>query len=51
MTPDEIRTKLEELRQLDTETEWVEFKMNDRGQPMYQEVGEYLSAIANSCAI
>lgn len=51
MTDDEVRAKLDELRQLDTETEWVEFKMNDRGAPMYPDIGKYLSAIANSCAI
>jgi ATP-dependent DNA helicase RecG len=51
MTEAEFRAKLDELRGLPTETEWVEFKQNDRGDPMYEEIGEYLSAIANSCAI
>lgn len=51
MTPAEFRTRLEELTALPTETEWVEFKRNDRGAPMYAEIGEYLSAIANSLAL
>jgi ATP-dependent DNA helicase RecG len=37
-----------ELRQLPKETEWVEFKLND-AQP--QDIGEYLSALANSAAL
>ncbi len=51
MTEAEFQAKLDELRALPDETEWVEFKQNDRGDPMYLEVGEYLSALANSCAI
>jgi ATP-dependent DNA helicase RecG len=37
-----------ELCKLAKETEWVEFKMND-AEP--QEIGEYLSALANSAAL
>lgn len=37
-----------ELRKLPTETEWVEFKHN-RAEP--EEIGEYLSALANSAAL
>jgi predicted HTH transcriptional regulator len=37
-----------ELRKLPKETEWVEFKMND-AEP--QDIGEYLSALANSAAL
>ncbi|WP_051328329.1 AlbA family DNA-binding domain-containing protein [Desulfatirhabdium butyrativorans] len=37
-----------ELRKLPAETEWVEFKHN-RAEP--EEIGEYLSALANSAAL
>jgi len=37
-----------ELRKLPRETEWVEFKRN-RAEP--EEIGEYLSALANSAAL
>ena len=37
-----------ELRRLPSETEWVEFKTN-RAEP--QEIGEYLSALANGAAL
>lgn len=39
---------IRELRQLPKETEWVEFKAN-RGEP--QEIGEYISALANSARL
>ncbi|SCY06536.1 Predicted transcriptional regulator, contains HTH domain [Desulfoluna spongiiphila] len=39
---------LHELRNLPMETEWVEFKRNN-GNP--EEIGEYLSALANSAAL
>ncbi|MCU7907142.1 MAG: putative DNA binding domain-containing protein [Candidatus Thiodiazotropha sp. (ex Epidulcina cf. delphinae)] len=39
---------VQELRKLSAETEWVEFKHN-RAEP--EEVGEYLSALANSAAL
>ncbi len=39
---------LDELRKLPKETEWVEFKRN-RAEP--EEIGEYISALANSAAL
>ena len=39
---------LQELRKLPTETEWVEFK-HSNDDP--EEIGEYLSALANSAAL
>jgi len=39
---------LQELRKLPQETEWVEFKKN-KAEP--QDIGEYLSALANSAAL
>ena len=39
---------IDELRGLPTETEWLEFKRN-RYEP--QQIGEYLSALANSACI
>ena len=38
---------LHELRQLPKETEWVEFKCNNANP---EEIGEYISALANSAA-
>ncbi len=43
-----LRELLTELRRLPKETEWVEFK-RDNIDP--QEIGEYLSALANSAAL
>ena len=51
MTPTELQSKLDELKSLPAETEWVEFKLNDHGPEKYPEIGEYLSAIANSLAL
>jgi ATP-dependent DNA helicase RecG len=51
MTPAELQSKLDELKSLPAETEWVEFKLNDHGPEKYPEIGEYLSAIANSLAL
>lgn len=39
---------LQELRKLPVETEWVEFKHNNDNP---EEIGEYLSALANSAAL
>jgi ATP-dependent DNA helicase RecG len=39
---------LHELRQLPKETEWVEFKCNNTNP---EEIGEYISALANSAAL
>jgi predicted HTH transcriptional regulator len=43
-----LRLLLRELCGLPTETEWVEFKVNNTNP---EEIGEYLSAIANSAAL
>lgn len=52
MTPDRpteyLFSLIQELRKLPQETEWAEFKVND-AQP--QEIGEYISALANSAAL
>ena len=46
--PDQIVALVNELRRLPKETEWLEFKLND-DRP--DEIGEYLSALANSAAL
>ena len=43
-----LRTLVAELRALPTETGWVEFKV-DQAEP--DDVGEYISAIANAAAL
>ncbi|MEO8342980.1 MAG: RNA-binding domain-containing protein, partial [Gallionella sp.] len=48
MTPIELQKKLDVLLHLPAETEWVEFKHNNN-KP--EEIGEYLSAIANGAAL
>lgn len=48
MRPSELRAKVNELRRLARETEWVEFKHN-KADP--QEVGEYMSALSNGAAL
>ena len=52
MSPDRphdfLVSLVHELRSLPGETEWVEFKLN-LAQP--QEIGEYISALANSAAL
>lgn len=40
-------SKIDELRQYDTELEWFEFKENWNDP---RELGEYISAISNSSA-
>lgn len=47
-TEAELIGVLNELRKLPTETEWVEFKHN-KAEP--EELGEYLSALANAAAL
>ena len=47
-TNDYHRGLVEELVKLSVETEWVEFKHN-RADP--EEIGEYISALANSAAL
>jgi ATP-dependent DNA helicase RecG len=48
MTEQELRGLLDELRSLPHETEWVEFKCNNRNP---QEIGEYLSALSNAAKL
>jgi len=43
-----LHSLLAELRNLTTETEWVEFKENYKD---YEELGEYIAALANSAAL
>lgn len=44
----DLHAKLDELRGLPSETEWLEFKQNnDRNE----EIGEYISALSNSAAL
>ncbi len=45
---DYLLSTLQELRNLPCETEWVEFKRN-RGN--HDDIGEYISALANSAAL
>lgn len=47
-SPEYLASLLHELRQLPKETEWVEFKCN-KANP--EEIGEYISALANSAAL
>lgn len=46
--PEYLAGLVRELCKLPHETEWVEFKVNDADP---QEIGEYLSALANSAAL
>lgn len=46
--PDDMRALVHRLRSLSGENEWVEFKV-DNADPV--EIGEYISALANSAAI
>ena len=46
--PQYLADLVSELRQLPHETEWVEFKTN-RAEP--QDIGEYISALANGAAL
>ena len=47
-SPEYLEGLLRELCALPHETEWVEFKEGDTDP---QEIGEYLSALANSAAL
>jgi hypothetical protein len=47
VTESELHALIERLRSEPQETEWLEFKAN-RYEP--QEIGEYLSALANAAA-
>src|SRR5579884_2425617 len=44
----QLSALLDELLALDDETEWVEFKHNNANP---EEIGEYVSALANSAAL
>lgn len=46
--PEQLQIELKELRSLPAETEWVEFKKDNKDP---QEIGEYISALANSAAL
>lgn len=46
MTNDELRILLSEFRSFPSETEWLEFKVNNA-----QEIGEYISALSNAACI
>lgn len=48
MTDAHLSALLDELLALDDETEWVEFKHNNANP---EEIGEYISALANSAAL
>ena len=48
MMPEELQHLVEHLRSLPDETEWVEFKHNNANP---QEIGEYISALANGAAL
>jgi hypothetical protein len=48
MTTINLNTLLRELTALPTEVEWVEFKCNNQNP---EEMGEYLSALANAAAL
>lgn len=47
-TPEYLTGLVHELRKLPNETEWLEFKHNDASR---KDIGEYLSALANSAAL
>ncbi len=47
-SPEYLISLLQELRKLPNETEWLEFK-HDNSEPL--EIGEYISALANSAAL
>lgn len=47
-THEYLLSLLQELRKLSSETEWVEFKHNNDNP---EEIGEYLSALANGAAL
>ena len=46
MTNEGLNILLSELRAFPTETEWLEFKMNNA-----YELGEYISALSNAACI
>ncbi len=46
MTGNELKILLSELRSIQNETEWIEYKVNNA-----TEIGEYISALSNSACI
>jgi hypothetical protein len=50
MTNTERINLLEELTNLPTETEWIEFKMG-KGSITDEQIGEYISAMSNGATI
>jgi ATP-dependent DNA helicase RecG len=48
MNTGQLRAKLDELRKLPKETEWVEFKQN---YVEHEEIGEYISALSNAACL
>lgn len=48
MNPEDLIALIDRLRALPTETEWLEFKRN---RAEAQEIGEYLSALANEACL
>ncbi|QJR36521.1 RNA-binding domain-containing protein [Gemmatimonas groenlandica] len=48
MNPNDLSTLVDRLRALPTETEWLEFKRNNTDP---QQIGEYLSALANEAGL
>jgi ATP-dependent DNA helicase RecG len=46
MTPEQLQAKLDELRALPGETEWVEFKHAERNYD-FDDLGKYFSALSN----
>ncbi len=47
-SPDDLRALVQRLRRLPSENEWIEFKVNNADP---EEVGEYVSCLANSAAL
>jgi len=48
LTQEELKNLLDELRGLPSETEWVEFKVNNDNP---EEIGEYIVALSNSACL
>lgn len=48
MNPEEFHQFITELTHVHTECEWIEFKLNNSN---HNEIGESISALANSCVL
>lgn len=48
VSEEELTNLLKSLLKLNTENEWIEFKVNNDNPSM---IGEYISALANSAAL